>query len=279
MSDTILTITVSDGRRVRIHDAGSRGNASPLSVFWHHGTPGLGTPPRPLLALSDSLGLRLIGHDRPGYGESDRLPGRRIGHAATDVADIADALGISQYAVMGYSGGGPHALGCAATDPRVVACIVLSGLAPRDAPGFDWYEGMIASGVHALTAAEKGESERRAAEEDGYDPEFNERDLAVLEGEWSWLGDVAGAFTPDDLDGAIDDDLSYVRDWEVDLGAVAAPTLLIHGEADGIVPIGHARWMAERMGAELWARKADGHVAAIQALPDALRWLRAQVSD
>lgn len=279
MGDETRTITASDGRRLGVRDAGSRGSDAPLAVFWHHGTPGLGLPPRPLLALADELGLRLIGHDRPGYGLSDRLRGRHIGHVAADVADIADALGITRYAVLGYSGGGPHALACAAADPRVVAVIVGSGLAPRDADGLDWYDGMIASGRHVLTAAERGEQERRSAEEDGYDPEFNERDLAALDGEWGWLGDIAGAFTPDDLDGAIDDDLAYVRDWDVDLDAIAAPTLLIHGTDDGIVPLGHGRWVAERIGAELWEREGDGHVAPVQALSDALRWLRAQVPD
>ncbi|MFN3866221.1 MAG: alpha/beta fold hydrolase [Demequina sp.] len=279
MGDVTRIIQASDGRRLCVRDAGSHGSDAPLALFWHHGTPGLGLAPRPLLTLADELGLRLIGHDRPGYGESDRLPGRRIGHVAADVADIADALGITRYAVMGYSGGGPHALACAAADPRVVATIIGSGLAPRDADGLDWYGGMIASGCHVLTAAERGEQPRRAAEADGYDPEFNARDLAALDGDWGWLGDVAGAFTPDDIDGAIDDDLSYVCDWDVDLDAIAAPTLLIHGTADGIVPIGHGRWMAERIGAELWQKDGDGHVSAIEALPDALRWLRTVVSD
>ncbi|MFW7415146.1 alpha/beta fold hydrolase [Demequina sp. SO4-18] len=274
MGDGTRIVTASDGRRLCVRDAGSFGSDSPLTLFWHHGTPGLGLPPQPLLALADQLGLRLIGHDRPGYGGSDRLAGRLIGHAAADVADIADALGITRYAVMGYSGGGPHALACAAADPRVVGAIVVAGLAPRSADGLDWYADMIASGRHVLSAAEHGEEARRLAEHDGYDPEFNARDLEALDGPWSWLGDIAGAFTADDLDGAIDDDLSYVRDWDVDLDAIGAATLVIHGTEDRIAPVSHGTWVAERIGAQLWKRGGDGHVSAVQALPEALRWLR-----
>ena len=272
-------ITAQDGRQLRLHDAGVRDTHAPIPVFWHHGTPGTGEPPAPLLAVADELGFQLLGHDRPGYGGSERLPGRAIGHVASDVGDIADALGIARYGVIGYSGGGPHALACAATDPRVAGVIVLSGLAPRDADGLDWYEGMIPSGTQVLSAAEQGERQRRTAEALPYDPEFVARDLAVLDGEWEWLARVAAGFTQEDLDGAIDDDLSYVRDWHIDLDAVAAPTLVIHGTADGIAPLNHGEWLAERVGADLWRRDGDGHVSAITALPEALHWLSERVRD
>ena len=278
MSTATRTIRAGDGRTVRIHDAGTRGTELPLVVFWHHGTPGIGQPPQPLLALADALHLRLIGHDRPGYGGSDRLPGRPIAHAAADIADIADALGILRYAVLGYSGGGPHALACAAADPRVVATATFASLAPRDAVGLDWYDGMIASGRHALTSAEQGEPERRAAEADGYDPEFTARDLEALDGEWEWLGRIAAGFGPDDLDGAIDDDLAYVRPWGVDLDAIESPVLVTHGDADGIVPVAHGRWLADALGAELRVRPGDGHVAVLGGAADALRWIAARAS-
>ena len=275
MSIETRSITASDGRRLRVHDAGSRGPAIALPVFWHHGTPGIGEPPQPLLAIADELDLRLIGHDRPGYGESDRLQGRCVGHAAADVADIADALGLVRYAVMGYSGGGPHALACAAADPRVTAAATLAGLAPRDAQDLEWYAGMIDSGINVLTSAERGEAQRRAAEDDGYDPEFNDRDLSALDGPWEWLGRVAQAFSPADLDGAIDDDLSYVRDWEVDLDAIDAPVLLWHGDADRIVPASHGRWLSRRLDAELRVAPGAGHVSVLEEAVDALRWIAA----
>lgn len=272
-------ITAQDGRQLRLHDAGVRGTHAPVPVFWHHGTPGTGEPPAPLLSVADELGFQMMGHDRPGYGESTRLHGRGIDHVASDIGDIADALGIARYGVIGYSGGGPHALACAATDPRVVGCVVLSGMAPRDADGLDWYDDMVDSGRRVLQAAEQGENARRAAEGEPYDPEFIDKDLAILDGEWEWLGRVASSFTPHDVDGTIDDDLAYVRDWNVDLTTVTAPTLVIHGTQDRIVPIAHGKWLAKRIGAQLWLSEGDGHVSAIVNLPKALYWLRDQIDD
>lgn len=270
-------LTASDGRQLRLYDAGVRDTHAPIPVFWHHGTPGTGEPPAPLLAVADELGFQLLGLDRPGYGESARLPGRGIDHVAADIGDAADALGISRYAVIGYSGGGPHALACAATDPRVVGAVVLSSLAPHDADGLDWYDGMIKSGVHVLQAAEQGENARRTAEEQPYDPEFLERDLTVLDGDWEWLGRVASSVTQADLDGAVDDDMSYVRDWNLNLSTIAAPTLVIHGTHDRIVPTSHGKWLAKHLRAQLWLSEDDGHVSAIVNLPKALHWLRDQI--
>jgi pimeloyl-ACP methyl ester carboxylesterase len=51
-----------------------------------------------------------VSYDRPSYGTSTAHPGRDMASAAADVAAIADALGIGRFAVMGHSGGGPHAL-------------------------------------------------------------------------------------------------------------------------------------------------------------------------
>lgn len=80
--------------------------------------------------------MRLISFDRPGYGGSERLPGRRVADVAADVAAIADAMGLDTFAVVGRSGGGPHSLACAALLPdRVTRVAVLVGLAPRDAQG------------------------------------------------------------------------------------------------------------------------------------------------
>ncbi len=177
--------------------------------------------------------------------------------------------------MLGYSGGGPHALACAGADPRAVAAAVIAGLAPRDADGIDWYDGMIASGRRVLTAAEAGDAERRAAEDDGYDPEFTAADLRSLDEGWEWLGRVAGAMGPDDLDGAIDDDMAYVRDWRAEVDAITAPVLVVHGEADRIVPPAHGRWLAARMGAELRLVPDAGHISILEHAPQALSWLAA----
>ena len=59
---------------------------------------------RPALAR----GIRIIAPDRPGLGLSTRLPGRQIADWPNDVRELADALGIARFAVIGISGGGPY---------------------------------------------------------------------------------------------------------------------------------------------------------------------------
>ncbi|MEU7480935.1 alpha/beta hydrolase [Lentzea sp. NPDC042327] len=88
-------------RELHVHDVGEG-----VPVFWHHGTPNLGLPPEPLFRP----GVRWLSYDRPGYGTSTPLPGRSVVSAATDISHIADELGLSAFAVVSYSGGGPHAL-------------------------------------------------------------------------------------------------------------------------------------------------------------------------
>jgi pimeloyl-ACP methyl ester carboxylesterase len=123
-------------------------------VFLLHGTPGSRLGPRPRTRDLHLLGIRLIAHDRPGYGGSDRLKDRRVDHAAADVAAIADHLGIKRFSVVGRSGGGPHALACAALLPdRVENAAVLVSLAPPDAEGLSWFDGMTASNIHAFELA------------------------------------------------------------------------------------------------------------------------------
>src|SRR5262249_53418979 len=102
-----------------------------LSVFLMHGTPGSRSGPRPRSSLLYRLGIRLISYDRPGYGGSSRVPGRCVADAADDVRAIADALRLDRFAVIGRSGGGPHALACAARlDDRVIATAALVSIAP-----------------------------------------------------------------------------------------------------------------------------------------------------
>ncbi len=75
-----------------------------------------------MVALAARRGIRLVSYARPSYGGSTSSPGRDVASAAGDVAQLADSLGLQRFAVMGSSGGGPHALACAARlGRRVVA--------------------------------------------------------------------------------------------------------------------------------------------------------------
>jgi pimeloyl-ACP methyl ester carboxylesterase len=95
--------------------------------------------PHPRAMLLHRLGVRLICFDRPGYGGSDRLVLRRVAEVAPDAAAIANHLGIEGFAVLGRSGGGPHALACAALLPeRVTRAGALTSLVPPTVEGLDW---------------------------------------------------------------------------------------------------------------------------------------------
>ncbi|WP_089012906.1 alpha/beta fold hydrolase [Micromonospora inositola] len=270
-----LDIRLADGRTLHVYDTGG---ADRLAVFWHHGTPNIGAPPAPMFAAADRLGLRWVSHDRPGYGGSTPLPGRDIASAATDVAAVADALGIDRFAAMGHSGGGPHALACGALLPdRVLAVVSGAGMAPYDAQGLDWFAGMIPSGVASLRAAAAGREAKEQHEASGaeYDPEFTPADLAALNGEWSWFGSVVGPATQAGPGGLIDDDLAYVSTWGFDPPRIASPVLLLHGGRDGMVPPSHGEWLARHCPtAELRRYPEDGHISVLTHAEAALEWLR-----
>jgi pimeloyl-ACP methyl ester carboxylesterase len=254
------------------------GGADRLPVFWHHGTPNIGAPPAPLFGESERLGLRWVSYDRPGYGGSTRRPGRDIASAATYVSLVADALGIERFALFGHSGGGSHALGCAAAlGDRVTGVVSGAALAPRHADGLDWFGGMVPSGVAALNAATEGLAAKERYESSGveYDPEFTERDLAALAGDWAWFGDVVGPAVAGGPGGQVDDDIAYVRPWGVEPVDITAPVLVLHGGRDGVVPAAHGRWLAERIpDAELRLPPEDGHISVLTEAGPALAWLR-----
>ncbi|TDD17936.1 alpha/beta hydrolase [Kribbella turkmenica] len=269
-----------DGRTLHVYDT-APGDDGRLPVFWHHGTPNLGTPPEPLFEAGDRLGIRWLSFDRPGYGGSTAAPGRTIASVAADLTTVADALGLGRFALMGYSGGGSYALGAAAVlGDRVEAVVTFAAIAPYDASGLDWYDGMIPSGLVSLRAAAAGREAKLAHETSGagYDPEFTARDLAMLDGPWGWLGSVAGDESmPDGPDGLVDDDCSYVVPWDCDPATITAPTLLCHGEDDRIIPCAHARWLAGHIpAATLSLHPGDSHVSVLGHAVPALERIRAQ---
>jgi pimeloyl-ACP methyl ester carboxylesterase len=140
---TEFDLELGDGRTLHVYDTGADDADGRLAVFWHHGTPNIGAPPEPLFAAAVRLGIRWISYDRPGYGGSSPYHGRDVAAAAADVSSVADALGIDRFAVMGHSGGGPHALACGALSAeRILGVVSAAGLAPFGAEGLEWFAGM-----------------------------------------------------------------------------------------------------------------------------------------
>ena len=94
-----------DGRTLSVAEAG---DPEGHGVFALHGTPGSRLFWHEAVEDAEKRGIRMVAYDRPGYGGSDRLRGRRVVDSVADVSAIADSLGIDRFAVSGGSWGGPH---------------------------------------------------------------------------------------------------------------------------------------------------------------------------
>jgi pimeloyl-ACP methyl ester carboxylesterase len=264
-----------DGRTLAVADAG---NESGPAVVVNHGTPGSRLLWRELIEDAEARGMRLIGYDRPGYGGSDPHPGRKVADAAGDIAAIADELGIEQLAVEGGSGGGPHALACAALLPdRVVAVASLAGVAPYAADSLDWLAGMGQDNLDEFGATVAGREELErylraqadrmlSAEPDAIAEALRSLlsppDLAVLTGEFAeYLHEATKVGIQEQLDGWIEDDFAFLDPWGFELGDIGVPVQLWHGAQDRFVPIAHGRWLAERIpGVDAHLTDEDGHL-------------------
>ncbi len=257
-----------------------------------HGTPGCGEVRPPVDASARELGLRLLAHDRPGFGDSTRHPGRTIADVAADVAAIADHFGVERFGVWGASGGGPHALACAALMPeRVTAAAALSSSAPHGAEGLDWLEGMGELNAMELDILAEG-PERHIAwlqeQAEGLlsgSPESLREAMSTLltpvdaealtEEVAGWLFDQFRCATRHGVEGWHDESVADLGDWGFSVSDIRIPVAIWHGGQDRLVPIGHGRWLAEHVpGAEFHYDADLGHGSLIERrVPDAQAWL------
>jgi pimeloyl-ACP methyl ester carboxylesterase len=130
-----------DGRVLGYAEYGDPGGKP---AFFFHGLPGSRRQRHPDDSIAIELGARIITLDRPGYGLSDFQPGRTLLDWPDDVAQLADALQIAQFAAIGLSGGGPYLLSCAYKMPeRLTSATVISGMGPVDNP--EAMKGMMGS--------------------------------------------------------------------------------------------------------------------------------------
>jgi len=239
------------------------GDLSGNPVFALPGTPGCRLTRYPNAELVRSAGVRMITHDRPGYGGSDRHRGRTVADAAGDVARIADSLGIGRFAVSGGSGGGPHALAVAALlGERVIRAACVVGLAPFDALGEEWFTGMDPENVREYGWAREGE-ERLAAELEREDQRLRQQvaadpaeildNFGLPESDKQVLGrqDVAEMMREAIIEqsrngvwGWVDDDLAFVSPWGFDPATIAVPVQVWYGTQDVLVPPRHGEWIA-----------------------------------
>jgi pimeloyl-ACP methyl ester carboxylesterase len=132
---TSKTINLKDGRILGYAEYGS---PEGKPVFYFHGSPGSRLDWAYLDGsdVAKRLGARIIAPDRPGFGISDFKRKRQILDWPNDVVELADAINIDRFAVLGLSGGGPYALACALKIPeRITNIAVCASMGPANAPG------------------------------------------------------------------------------------------------------------------------------------------------
>jgi pimeloyl-ACP methyl ester carboxylesterase len=121
-------LRLRDGRALGYLEVGKLDGPA---VIHCHGDPSSRLEVLLLAEEATSLGIRLIGLDRPGIGRSDPKAGFRMLDWPDDVAEVADQLGIERFAITGLSGGGAFALTCALKIPqRLTACGLISSIVP-----------------------------------------------------------------------------------------------------------------------------------------------------
>jgi pimeloyl-ACP methyl ester carboxylesterase len=276
MADS-FEVSGPDGRKL---EAIVEGPADGTLVVLHHGTPGSAHeiwPPH--IDAAETRGLRLAAYSRPGGGGSERHAGRAVADCVADVTAVADALDSDRCYTLGGSGGGPHTLACAALLPeRVIAAATIASVAPFDADGLDWSEGMGEENLEEFAAAQAGPrqledfmnnwaTELRAITGDqvlaSLGDLVSEPDAGVLTGEYA---DFSAASIRDSLRSGIwgwfDDDVALLGEWGFELDGMEVPVSLWHGSEDRFVPQAHGRWLAEHVdGANVHLLDNHGHLS------------------
>lgn len=271
-----FTVTLKGGNKI---DAAEAGDPAGKPVFFIHGTPGSRRPFIPHVEDARELGIRLITYSRPGYGNSTRTEGRAVKDAASDVAEIADQMGIRKFAVWGFSGGGPHALACAALlQDRVTAVATVGGVAPFDAEGLDYYEGTGEYNIEddKLLRSDPVRWEEKNLKElkgtlsadretalEGMATLLSDADLNTLPGGMGdYLIEGMREGCSNGVKGLMDDGLAFMKPWGFDPASIKVPTQIWHGRKDLFVPLSHGQWVAGRIkGADAHFFETEGHLS------------------
>jgi pimeloyl-ACP methyl ester carboxylesterase len=282
-------LTTPDGLVLQVLE---RGDPSGRPVLVHNGTPNSRLLFDRDVARAERQGVRLVSYDRPGYGGSTARSGRTVGDCAEDVRTIASALGIEELAVWGISGGGPHAIACAALLPDLVPAVgVLASPAPWGAEGLDYFDGMgeLNRKDMELTlddpVAARAKCERDRLEALEATPE------ALLETLKTLLSPVDAEALTGDLaeymiacarsglalgsEGWWDDELALMAPWGFELDAIRTPVLLYHGRQDRFVPFAQGEWLARHIpGVQAVLTDDDGHLTLTERHLEAVHgWL------
>lgn len=232
-------------------------------VIYMHGA--IGSPVRRSPELEraiESLGLRYVVVDRPGFGASDPDPGRTVASFAADIEQLADALELDRFAVLGVSAGAPYALACAWHMPeRVAAAASVSsvppGLPPHRAAGMSLACRVPLIGLAAAPAltTRLGDAVLRTLRRH---PGLLARALVTgaPRADRALLDDPAARETAvrsffaaarQGVAPMVEDYVACCRPWGFEPAEVGGLVQLWHGERDRLVPVRHVRRLAERL--------------------------------
>ena len=182
---------------------------------------------------------------------------------------------------LGWSGGGPHALACAALLPhRCRAAATIAGVAPYDAAGLDWLAGMGEENIAEFAAAAAGAGELTAYLERearglaavrasdvaaALGDLVSDVDKRALTGEFAeYLAASFRAALSAGIAGWRDDDLAFLTDWGFGLDRFSVPVAIWQGDEDRMVPFDHGRWLATHIpGAATHLQPGEGHLSLL----------------
>lgn len=258
-------------------------DSGPVLIF-HDGTPTAAVPFPPLSGPAAERGLRTVTFSRPGYAKSTPQPGRSVASVVVDTVAVLDALDEERFLTIGWSGGGPHALACAALlHNRCTAAATLASVAPYGVAGLDFLAGMGPENIEEFGAAVDGEErlnpylEREVAalrELTGSDVAaalgglVSEVDKQALTGEYAEiLAHRLRRAVSAGIAGWRDDDLAFTRPWGFDLNTIRVPVAIWQGGEDRMVPFAHGKWLAANIpGASSRLLPGDGHLSLVNHL-------------
>ncbi len=285
--------TTPDGRTLEVLTGGAE-DGYPL--LFHSGTPSAAAPYDRLDDAFSKADLKLVTYSRPGYGGSTPRdldgPSSRIADDVPDSVAVLDHLGIDEFITLGWSGGGPRALACAALLPdRCRAAATLAGVAPYDAEGLDWSAGMGEENVEDFEAAVQGREVYTRLLEKTLPPVFEATpeqlvtafgglvtpvDAAFITGDFAdYLSRVFGRAGAQGIVGAREDGLAIVEPWAFDLGDITVPVAVWQGRHDAMVPFAHGEWLAANVaGATPHLFDDQGHLSLFAQLDAILKDLK-----
>ena len=212
---------------------------------------------------------------------------------------IADELGFERFGVSGASGGGPHALACAARLPgRVIRASCVVGTAPYGPPGLDhdaWFDGMAAENVREFQVAFEGEEALNANHErlqakfealvaaddtskvlDDYDVSKSDRERLERPETVQVFNETLREHAVNGVGGWTDDLLALMGPWGFDVSEITVPVLIRYGTSDVLIPRTHGEWLAANVPNCVVKVDDAGHLGSdpVKEIAEDVRWLR-----